>query len=114
MRHIEDESGKLSSFGEILFDYFRFRSEILNGPVKSNLMDKDAAAKLFFETKNKLEPQCVLPMNKQKGDKKNYSFLTGIVNMIVESNIGDFGCDYDPRSLTTVTHNSMPLRDGLK
>ena len=33
-----------------------------------------------------------------------------MVNMLVEANIGNIPCDYDPRSLTTVTHNAKPLR----
>jgi hypothetical protein len=49
-------------------------------------------------------------MNKQKGDKKAPAFLTGLVNMIVEANSGGYGCDYDPRSLTTVTKDGSPLR----
>lgn len=49
-------------------------------------------------------------MNKQKGEKKNHAFLTCIVNMLVALNIGDAPCDYDPHSLTTVTHNRQPLR----
>jgi hypothetical protein len=28
----------------------------------------------------------------------------------MEANIGNAPCDFDPRSLTTITHNSMPLR----
>ena len=49
-------------------------------------------------------------MNKQKAEKKNHAFLTGMVNMLVEANIGNAPCNYDPRSLTTMTHNAMPLR----
>ena len=49
-------------------------------------------------------------MNKQKAEKKNYAFLTGMVNMLIEANIGAAPCDFDPRSLTTITHDGMPLR----
>jgi hypothetical protein len=49
-------------------------------------------------------------MNKQKGEKQRIAFLTGIVNMLVEANIGDAPCNYDPKGLTTVTHQAMPLR----
>jgi hypothetical protein len=73
-------------------------------------MNKDSAAAEFERLKAKLNPRCPLPMNKQKGDKRNYSYLTGMVNMLVEANIDGEPCDYDPRSLTTVTHNAMPLR----
>ena len=57
-----------------------------------------------------MKPKCPLPMNKQKGAKKNHAFLTGIVNMLVEASIGGTSCDYDPKRLTTITRNRMPLR----
>jgi len=49
-------------------------------------------------------------MNKQKGDKQARAFFTGLINMLIEANIGDLRCDYDPRELTTVTLNGAPLR----
>lgn len=108
---IENEAGELTAFGKTLFDYFSYRSEIITNFVRGHLMDKDEAEAVFYSLFNKLDPQCPLPMNKQKGDKKNYSYLTGMVNMIIESNLdGVTTCDYDPRSLTTVTHQDMPLR----
>jgi hypothetical protein len=51
-----------------------------------------------------------LPMNKQKGDKKSHAYFTCIVNMLIEANANGMPCDYDPRELTTVTHNGAPLR----
>ena len=73
-------------------------------------MNKDEAEELFNQLHDQLRPTCPLPLNKQKAEKKNYAFLTGMVNMLVDANIGSYSCDYDPRSLTTVTHNRMPLR----
>lgn len=73
-------------------------------------MNKDAAEVLFTSLRKKLNPKCPLPMNKQKAEKRNHAFLTGMVNMLIEANIGNALCDYDPRSLTTLTHNAMPLR----
>lgn len=108
--HIEDRLGNLTNFGTVLIDYFQYRSEILNNTVRNNLMNKDQAEELFNRLHHHYRPTCPLPLNKQKGDKKNYAFLTGMVNMIIEANIGRYTCDYDPRSLTTVTHNRMPLR----
>lgn len=49
-------------------------------------------------------------MNKQKGEKKGPAFLTGIVNMLFEANLSGAPCNYDPKGLTTVTHDAMPLR----
>lgn len=108
--HLIDDDGTLTQFGSRLFDYFSFRAEILNGTVQNHFMDKDEAKKEFGKLKKKLKPSCPLPMNKQKGTKKNHAFLTGIVNMLVEANIGRHSCDYDPRSLTTITKDDMPLR----
>ena len=49
-------------------------------------------------------------MNKQKGDKKAPAFFTGLVNMLIEHHAKGADCDYDPRTLTTVTHAGVPLR----
>jgi hypothetical protein len=108
--HIVSDGGALEPFGETLFSYFEHRASVLNDFVRPQLMDKAAAEQEFKRLKKQLCPRCPLPMNKQKGEKRNHAFLTGIVNMLVEATIGDAPCDYDPRSLTTVTHDSMPLR----
>lgn len=52
----------------------------------------------------------ILSALKQRGDKKAPAYFTGIINMIIEANIGKFPCDYDPRKLTTVTRDEKPLR----
>lgn len=108
--HIAAPNDSLTDFGQLLFDYFAFRATVLNDTVQGHFMKKDSAEFEFNRLKERLNPQCPLPMNKQKAEKKNYAFLTGMVNMLVEANIGDAPCDYDPRSLTTMTHDSMPLR----
>ena len=108
--HIAGADDALTDFGQHLFDYFAFRAAVLNDTVQGYFMKKDSAEVEFNRLKKKLNPRCPLPMNKQKAEKKNYAFLTGMVNMLVEANIGDAPCDYDPRSLTTMTHDSMPLR----
>jgi len=108
--HIANDSDLLTDFGIVLMDYFRHRANALNNTVQAMLMDKAAAQTEFERLRSELNPKCPLPMNKQKGDKKNYAFLTGMVNMLVESNIGGSACDYDPRTLTTVTQDSMPQR----
>ena len=108
--HIAGADGALTDFGQRLFDYFAFRATVLSDSVQGYFMNKGSAEIEFKRLKKKLNPQCPLPMNKQKAEKKNYAFLTGMVNMLVEANIGDAPCDYDPRSLTTMTHDAMPLR----
>lgn len=108
--HLFAASGELTDLGETLLLYLHFRAGVLNHTVRGLLMDKTAAALEFQQLKDRLNPTCPLPMNKQKGDKRNYAFLTGMTNMLVQENIGDAPCDYDPRHLTTMTHDSMPLR----
>jgi hypothetical protein len=108
--HIADTENTLTDFGQHLFSYFTFRATVLNDNVRSCFMNKDEAELEFNRLKAELNPQCPLPMNKQKAEKKNYAFLTGMVNMLIEANLGNLSCDYDPRSLTTMTHNAMPLR----
>lgn len=108
--HIADVNGELTNFGRNLLDYFTFRATVLNDTVQGQLMNKQLAAEEFNRLRLQLRPTCPLPLNKQKGDKKNYAFLTGIVNMLIEANLNGAPCDYDPRSLTTMTHDAMPLR----
>jgi hypothetical protein len=76
---------ELTDFGKNLFDYFAYRATCLNDTVQGNLMDKAAAEIEFNRLKVQLNPQCPLPMNKQKSEKKNYAFLTGMVNMLIEA-----------------------------
>jgi hypothetical protein len=108
--HIANIDNTLTIFGQNLFDYFAFRAALLNNTVQGLLMNKESAEVEFNQLQKELKPQCPLPMNKQKGVKKNHAFLTCIVNMLIEANIGNLPCDYDPRSLTTITHDAMPLR----
>jgi hypothetical protein len=97
----------LTDFGQHLFDYFAFRATVLNDTVQGHFIKKDSAEVEFNRLMAKLNPKCPLPMNKQKGAKKNYAFLTGMVNMLIEANISGVPCDYDPRSLTTMTHTMI-------
>ncbi|MGA3070533.1 MAG: hypothetical protein ABSD43_09995 [Terracidiphilus sp.] len=108
--HVADAAGELTLFGQLLFAYFNHRANILNDTVQGQLMDRTAAQAEFKRLKTRLKPRCPLPMNKQKGVKRNYAFMTGIVNMLFEANIEDAPCDYDPRSLTAMTQNGMPQR----
>ncbi len=101
---------KFTEFGKSIESYMIYRGNILTSRVEPNLMNKDQAHKLFYEMKSKLDPQCPLPMNKQTGDKKDHSFLTGLVNMIIEKNKGELPCDYDPKELTAITKNKFPVR----
>lgn len=102
--------GSEKEFCSQLLEYLDTRSETLNNHAQKMLMDADQAASLFEEYKTKLNPNCPLPMNKQKGDKKNYAYLTGLVNMLIEQNCEGISCNYDPRDLTLFTRNTEPIR----
>lgn len=108
--HIAGTDDTLTDFGQRLLDYFTYRAKVLNDTIQGQLMNKESAEVEFNRLKMQLNPKCPLPMNKQKSEKKNYAFLTGMVNMLVEANISSAPCDYDPHSLTTMTHDAMPLR----
>jgi len=107
---VADASGKPTTMGGDLLGYFAHRAKRLNEEVEPNLMNAEEAKKLFAAKRNSLSPTCPLPMNKQKREKRNHAFLTGLVNMLVEANIKGARCNYDPLELTTVTRNGMPLR----
>jgi hypothetical protein len=108
--HLVDEKGKATEFGQTLQDYYRYRARVLNRFVEPRLLNAGEAARLFREHKRRLAPTCPLPMNKQKGDKKAEACFTGLINMLIEANAGGYPCDYDPRELTTITANNVPLR----
>lgn len=108
-RHLVS-SGLWTSAGRLLFDYFRYRAEILEQSVRPLLMDAGQARTLYEEQRLKLRPSREPPMNKQRGDKRQVAYLTALVNMSIEAAIQGHPCDYEPRSLTLVTQHDRPLR----
>jgi len=103
-------SNRPTELGISLFNYFRFRSELLLNAVEPFLMNAEQARRSFQSLRAKLKPLCPLPMNKQKGKKRKPAYLTGIINMLIEANSEGFPCDYDPHKLTVVTRDGSPLR----
>ena len=99
-----------TKLGSLIIEYMEYRKSCLINLVEPNLMKALEAKALFHGFKNGLNPKCPLPLNKQSEEKKDYSFLTGIVNMLIEQSIGDLPCDYDPRELTAFTKNDFPIR----
>ncbi|MFG0256694.1 MAG: hypothetical protein ACF8GE_02210 [Phycisphaerales bacterium JB043] len=108
--HLVDENGTMTDQGQTLLDYFEFRANVLNNEVEPRLMNAERAQAEFERLHAEHNPQCPLPMNKQKGEKRAPAFLTCIVNILIEANAGEHTCDYDPRELTTVTRDEAPLR----
>ena len=108
--HIINKRNRLTAFGDTLIGYFEYRANSLNNYVEPRLMNAGRARQIFDEIRAKLHPVRPFIMNKQKGEKRNVSYLTAIVNMLIEANIEGLPCDYDPRGLISVTLNGTPLR----
>lgn len=108
--HVVDDTGKATTFGATLAEYFCHRADTLNRFVEPRLMNAEQAAAAFAKVKKGTKSNRAVTMNKQKGEKKKPAYLTGIVGMLIEANIDGIACDYDPRELTTFTHQGAPLR----
>lgn len=102
--------GQLTERGLKLCEYFHYRADVLDNYVQPRLMDAQRAEAEYNALKAQLQPTLSATMNKQSGEMKKVAYLTGIVNMIVESVIGPHGFNANPGQLTTFTQNSMPLR----
>jgi hypothetical protein len=107
--HLTGSDGP-TKLGATLEAYFAHRADVLNNFVEPRLMNAESAKKLFEELYATRQPRCPIPKNKQKGDKAGHSYLTGIVNMLIDAAVGDLPVNYDPRHLTTFTHDTSPLR----
>lgn len=99
-----------TDLANILLAYYEHRANILNNFVEPRLMDVKRAKSEFDALKKKLKPSCYIPLNKQKGKKKTPAYFTGIINMLIEAHSKGLPCDFDPRELTTVTRDGVPLR----
>ncbi len=108
--HILDGDGAPTQLGALLGDYFHHRADLINNTVQHNLMDAPEAKLLFKKTLAEGRPRFPIPMNKQKGKKKAPAYLTAIVSITVERNAAGLPCDFDPRELTTVTRDGLPVR----
>lgn len=102
--------GQTTEFGQLLLEYFSYRAEILTTHFEPNLQTLAQAKDLYSKLKLELNPTCPEPMNKQKGEKKGPAYFTAIINMLIEANSKGYNCDYDPRELTSFTHNNLPIR----
>lgn len=95
---------------EELHEYFVARADALMQIAEPNLMTAEQAKSEFNSLFARTRPNCPIPLNKQKGEKKAEAFLTGLVNMMIEAHAQGMSCNYDPRELTTLTRDGEPLR----
>jgi hypothetical protein len=104
--------------GEIAEDvawYSTVRADLLQKHVEPNLMDREQAREVFEELRAQIEPpKELLPMNKQKGAKRHFAYLTCIVNMLtwreLQERFGEANFDWDPRGPLTFSRDGVPLR----
>ncbi|MDQ6801386.1 MAG: hypothetical protein M3041_11160 [Acidobacteriota bacterium] len=109
--HVMNPDGAPTELGALLIDYFGYRADVLNEYVAPRLMDLERARKIFEETCERCKPpKKLLPMNKQKGEKKRAAYFTGIINTLIMENASGLPADFDPHVLTTVTKGGKPLR----
>lgn len=102
--------GNSTVLAKSLLEYYTYRADVLNNFVEPRLMNVNRAKSEFEAMFECLKSSCLIPMNKQKGEKKAPAYFTGMINMLIEDNSEGMPCDYDPRELTTVTKDGAPLR----
>lgn len=107
--HLFDQNA-LKPLGRQLLDYLDKRRDLIQNQVIPKLMNRTQAKKEFDELRQQLHPECHLPMNKQKGDKRHEAYLTGIVNMLTENILGGVRFADNPMGLTVFTDNGKLTR----
>lgn len=99
-----------SEIGAKLHNYFAYRARLLDAHARKYLMDATEAKKTYDHWKRELNSARPAPLNKQTGDKKDIAFLTGLVNMFIDTYREDIPCSFDPRKLTAFTRDGTPFR----
>mgnify|MGYP001560334866 CR=1 FL=1 len=110
--HIVDTKGKPTKEGSDMVSYFIYRSKILHEAAEPNLMTREKA-KVEFEKLLKVADKKLnihIPYNKQKGDKRHYAYLTGIVNILTATTLGHTNFEHDPRTLIVISKNGKPIQ----
>jgi len=93
-----------------LIEYFKYRADVLTNYVEPRLMNAERAAALYAKVQASFKSTRSIPMNKQKGEKKQPAYLTALVNMMIEKHAPTLPINFDPRQLTTVTVQGRPIR----
>lgn len=91
------------------------RARLMEEIVRSNLMDRAEAERLFESVRDEGEfPDRLISMNKQKGDKRHEAYLASIVNILTWRGLvardEDVQFDHSPRGPLTFSQDGMPLR----
>ncbi|MET0636353.1 MAG: hypothetical protein ABWZ25_10030 [Chitinophagaceae bacterium] len=99
---------ELTKFGEHLFEYLTYRAGVLNNQVKGLLMDVDEARAEYDKLKARVGITIATPINKQTQEKANPAYFTGIVNMLIASNLKGHPVNYNPQQITAFLKNNFP------
>jgi hypothetical protein len=94
---------------EIVVEYLNYRANLIKNDIRPLLMDRESAQTVFNDLFNSYTPNCHLPMNKQKGEKRHYSYFTCIVNMLTEKNLRGRHFNDNPRNLCLITNTDNRL-----
>jgi hypothetical protein len=95
---------------DAVLSYFEYRAQVLNEYVRPLLMDAERASRVYKKLRGRKTFAVPVAQNKQTGDKKAPAYFTGIINTLIETYLGRYKFDHDPRALTTITSNGAPLR----
>jgi hypothetical protein len=90
-----------------VLDYLNFRAEFLETQVEPLLMNRKEAQTEFEKLYRRYKPKFPLVMNKQKGRKRHYNYLTCMVNLLAEKVLGETTCNFSPRRLCVITDKEM-------
>lgn len=95
--------------------YSTERADLLANHIRPNLMEREEARSVFEQMRDQFDPPAyLLPMNKQKGEKRHFAYLTCIVNMLTWVTLGRGDAratfDWDPRGPLTFSKDGLPQR----
>ena len=107
---VASDDHQLTELGQTLSDYFVYRADLLNHYVEPRLMNVERAESEFRDLFAQMKAPLRIPMNKQKGAKKAPAYFTGIINMLIHTYADGVPVDFNPRRLTTVTRDGVPVR----
>jgi hypothetical protein len=94
---------------EMVVEYLNYRANLIENNIRPLLMNREKAQTVFDRLRNTYSPNCHLPMNKQKGEKRHYSYFTCIVNMLTEKNLKGREFEDNPRNLCLITNTDNRL-----
>lgn len=100
----------LTDFGQLIFEYFQYRADILNNQIQYLLMNLEEAVSLFNSLTEGFKSKVKPVYNKQKKGEKIPLYFTSIINILIESNIGENECSYSAAEITAFSQHKFPVR----